>query len=619
MKLPQVPEPQTSTLTTSVWLGYNHNLRIQQGELYHMRNMSCDNYPVLSTRKMRGRVRPLDPEEQPSTAIAECKALMNKEQLAWVDGNILWYAGHNVMQLGSYQDPPERILVSMGSYIVVFPDGMYYNTLDTADKGSINNSYVNDDVSLQNIGFTLCSADFESVEATVSDTAPKEPANGDYWINTGATPNTLMQWSSYSSQWTVVPTTYVKISAPGIGNGFNAYDGVSLSGFAYTGAGEMAETLRDQIDALNGDYILQAADTDYIIVIGMLSSPCSQTSGTVNVKREAPLMDFVVESNNRLWGCKFGMVGSETVNTIYSSKLGDFKNWRVYEGLSTDSYAASVGADGPFTGAITYKNLPHFFKESCVYQVYGTMPSNYQIVHTKIPGVKSGSPRSLVSEGGYIFYRSPVGICQYDGSNAHYISQALGDQLTGDVTAGAFDGKLWFCWYTGGTGTPVTYRYSIFCYDVAKGFWTREDDTRAYYWASTERDLYFVSTYGFLYCVNGTEGTKETFVGNNADYSEIMSAPIGYEDPNQKYLTRFNIRVGLTSGARLELYIMYDSSGTFVKQGAEFVASAKELRTYMIPVTPHRCDHLQWMIKVSNGLVDLYSVSKTYESGSDVT
>ena len=39
----------------------------------------------------------------------------------------------------------------------------------------------------------------------------------------------------------------------------------------------------------------------------------------------------------------------EAVNEIYASKLGDFRNWRCFEGLSTDSYAAARGSDGAFT------------------------------------------------------------------------------------------------------------------------------------------------------------------------------------------------------------------------------------------------------------------------------
>ena len=74
-------------------------------------------------------------------------------------------------------------------------------------------------------------------------------------------------------------------------------------------------------------------------------------------------MDFVIESGNRLWGCRYGKaLNGETVNEIYASKLGDFRNWYCFAGISTDSYTASVGTDGAFTGAVTYMGRPIFFK-----------------------------------------------------------------------------------------------------------------------------------------------------------------------------------------------------------------------------------------------------------------
>ena len=37
-----------------VFKGYNHNLRIGDGEFFDMKNMTSDHYPVLSPRGKRG-------------------------------------------------------------------------------------------------------------------------------------------------------------------------------------------------------------------------------------------------------------------------------------------------------------------------------------------------------------------------------------------------------------------------------------------------------------------------------------------------------------------------------------------------------------------------------------
>ena len=68
----------------------------------------------------------------------------------------------------------------------------------------------------------------------------------------------------------------------------------------------------------------------------------------VKLSRDIPDLDYVMESNNRLWGCR-----SED-NTIYASKLGDPLNWNYFQSLANDSYALDVGSDGEFTGCAAY-------------------------------------------------------------------------------------------------------------------------------------------------------------------------------------------------------------------------------------------------------------------------
>ena len=54
MKLPMLNELETTRDLIDVFKGYNHNLRIGEGEFYNMKNLSSDYYPVLSPRKRRG-------------------------------------------------------------------------------------------------------------------------------------------------------------------------------------------------------------------------------------------------------------------------------------------------------------------------------------------------------------------------------------------------------------------------------------------------------------------------------------------------------------------------------------------------------------------------------------
>ena len=230
--------------------------------------------------------------------------------------------------------------------------------------------------------------------------------------------------------WVQVATTYIKISAAGIGKAFQQYDGVTISGVQ-----------DEKLKSLNGTMVIWDKGDDYIVVIGILDAVTSQ-SVPLTVERRMPNMDFVIESENRLWGCRYGeALNGEFDNEIYACKLGDFRNWNCFMSLSTDSYTASCGTDGQFTGAITHLGYPLFFKENCVHKVYGNYPANYQIQTTTCRGVQKGCHKSLAIVNETLFYKSRSAVCAYDGSLPSEISSALGDVVYGNAVAGVIGNK----------------------------------------------------------------------------------------------------------------------------------------------------------------------------------
>ena len=54
MSYPTLKVLPTSRDMVDVFRGYNHNLRIGDGEFFDMKNMTSDRYPVLSPREQRG-------------------------------------------------------------------------------------------------------------------------------------------------------------------------------------------------------------------------------------------------------------------------------------------------------------------------------------------------------------------------------------------------------------------------------------------------------------------------------------------------------------------------------------------------------------------------------------
>src|SRR5699024_8801601 len=111
------------------------------------------------------------------------------------------------------------------------------------------------------------------------------------------------------------------------------------------------------------------------VIPGILDTAFDQTE-PVTVSREIPDMDFLTESENRIWGC------SSKNHEIYACKLGDPTNWNCFEGISTDSYSATIGSDGDFTGACTHLGNVLFFKEDSIHKVWGSRPADFQIANS---------------------------------------------------------------------------------------------------------------------------------------------------------------------------------------------------------------------------------------------
>jgi hypothetical protein len=562
-----------------VFKGYNHNLRIGEGEFYDMKNLSSDDYPVLSTRHKRGVYATPD---APTAMVA-------KDALCYVDGGDFVINEYPV-PMGLTEDGKPKTLVSMGAYVIIMPDKKYINTADYSDRGNIEATVSTTSA----VTFTLCKADGVGYDNVgVGNTAPKEPKNMDLWMDTSSTPHTLKQYAESTSMWSIIATTYIKISATGIGKPFAENDGITISGIA-------DEALAD----LNATMLITARGDDFIVVTGILDKLTTQET-PITLRRQMPNMDFVIESGNRLWGCRYGIaVNGEMVNEIYASKLGDFKNWNCFAGISTDSYAATVGTDGQFTGAITHLGYPLFFKENFVHKVYGNYPANYQIQTTACRGVQKGCEKSLAIVNETLYYKSRSAVCAYDGSLPVEMSSALGDKAYHDAVAGALGNKYYI------SMADSEGEYSLFVFDTHKGMWHREDDTQAVQFCNCRGDLYYID-----YADNLIKTVKGTGVPETAPIKwEAVTGIIGTDSPDKKYISRMEVRMKLDVGAKVSFYAEYDSS---TEWEFLFTMTGESLRTFPVPIRPKRCDHLRLKM-VGIGDTKIFSICKSIEGGSDV-
>lgn len=594
MKLPELNQLTQQSLMTQSFRGLDTRPRAGAGAFCDMRNMQGDPAPLIATRQRRGLI----------TTLTNPLGLIAAGKLGWIDGETLYYDGQPtpLTDLSIAEDMLPKQLVAMGAYIVVFPDGAYYNTEKPEDWGRIDRLWQRGDG--QRVTYTLCQMDgteYADADITVSETAPASPEDGQLWIDASGETHTLKKWSESYGMWQGVGSVYVRIGCPGIGAGLSVQDGVALSGIAMIGEG-VTDAQKKQLANLNTTMIIQARGDDYIVVTGIIDKACTQTEGTVRADRKAPRMQYVCECNNRLWGCFKGMQDGENVNEIYASALGDFKNWRKYAGTSQDSYAVSVGTDGDFTGAISHMSRPYFFKEGCVHKLYGEKPSNYEMQYTECDGVRQGCAGTLKAVNGTLYYLSLNGVEAFETLPVD-VSEQLGQEKFGAAAAGEYDGKYYIS-MRGKQGT-----WALYCYDTAQEKWFLEDETHAIAFARLGDELYMLCADGKLFAINGTQGELEPPLAWRAD-----SAMLGYEYKDHKYLSRFNIRMKLGKWATCTLYIEYDSSGIWEPKG--HMKGRDQVHTYTLPVVPRRCDHLRLRLE-GEGEAQIYSIARILEIGSD--
>lgn len=620
--------------------GLNEGIRINENEFSDMLNMSSGQYPLASTRGKRLTVMEY-------IEGAEVVGFYCKDAIVTVirqNGSCKLYINNNevdgITLLADDNMCPKNI-VGMGAYIVIFPDKVYLNMLDYTDKGSLENVFRQTAEMTDSktwITFVPCMIDGEQLQNfSASSVEPQNPKNGDVWSDTSKETSVFKVWDEATKQWQQMGATYVRIGCKDIGKGFSKWDGVKLSvpGISVAiecevdeGFNASAEPGDQGYDIVTGknknmlwticnqSNIIHSCGDDYIVVAGILNKVCAFALASFKLSRECPVPEIVVEHNNRLWGCRYGKLeDGKIVNEIYACRQGDFKNWNAYLGISTDSYAVSVGTDGPFTGATIFAGYPIFFKEDCIHKIYGSMPSNYQVVTTQCRGVKKGQNKSLVTVNNTLFYCSPVDYCAYDGALPAGISDKLTRRMYEKVIGGGIGDKVYF-YAEKKDGTK-----ELLVFDTLKGIWHKEEAEKVVFYSRDGHILYYVTEKDGIYAIKSVnEDCDVNFTVNGKNYPvteenfnwRLESGDIGFADLKYKSIRKVAIRARLHKGARLKLYMSCDG------QVKELIGSINRrgFSNESFSMPPKRCDSFRYIIE-GEGQAEIISLDFAITEGSE--
>lgn len=467
--------------------------------------------------------------------LGKINGIFGKDVFCYVDGTGFYYGG---VLKGTVSDG-EKQMVSLGSCILIFPDKMYYD--------------VKEDV-------------FGSLEAVFVQQAMATFSN-DYYTESDLDEANL----------------YIKISCHGIGSKFRLYDAVKIEGIT-----------ENSLQGLNKTAVIYRIDTDFILVVGFdLGKKVYTQAAGLRVSRTVPDLQFVTEQDNRIWGC------SSRNREIYASKLGDPFNWNAFEGISTDSYAATIGSDGEFTGIAAHLGYVLFFKEDCIHKIFGTKPSNYQLSVIKCRGVEKGSHKSVVTVNETLYYKSKNGIVSFDGGLPQQLYERFGRKAYTDAVGGRYEDKYYV------SMREQAGAWHLFYYDQMRNVWIKEDEVKADYMLNFQGMLYYAEN-NVLKMVQGEEPEEIEWFAEFGDNEEDTVSP--------KEINKIKIRCQVAEGGTVEVFLKFDSVGDWERYSS-FRSAVK--RVCEIPVIPSRYDHFR--IRISGrGEAKIYAISKTIMKGSDV-
>ena len=602
--------------------GLNHTKGASDGDIYDMRNMTSDHYPVLSPREKRflrqkyDKVYGLYSYGEDVYLVAEYNGIVG-----------LWREDFSPLYLRLFDyafTPDEKQMEVIAGKLIIFPDKVYYDfsteeikelgakltaTVDF-ESGELNGARVsNNAIRIFGISNLTIEEKFKPGDAVTISGASVVPRNNKTAIIREVN-GTVLNFSAETFE--MPPAAYYydipyDLSASSIG----MLDMIPVYGF-YHGTEQILFQLEE--DALKGGSFYWEVGSDKVVysapssgsygqavelpVLGpdentmttelkfMVEPKPSVRETEVTIERVIPDFDYILAVNNRLWGAKG--------DTVWGSKLGDPTNWNYFDGLSVDSYSVNLGSAGDITGIANYNGYPTFFKEKGIYKLYGAYPSAFQMYSTATTGVKSGCGKSIAKIGEALYYVSKNGVMMYAGGVPRYIGNELGVRIGNAV--GGTDGRKYYLCADG----------LLYVYDTYMGMWHIEDEINAMAMSYGD-DLVCVTADGYIMTLGHSMKADEADVPWMVQFADAV---VG--SPNKKGVEKVLIRAVCEEDAYCDVYISFDHGEyEHIRKITQHTKA-----TDILPIVLKRGDNFSLKL-IGKGVVDIYSLSYHYYNGSE--
>lgn len=317
--------------------------------------------------------------------------------------------------------------------------------------------------------------------------------------------------------------------------------------------------------------------------------------GDMILSKGLPEIDYICQSNNRLWGCH--------EDTVYSSALGDVFIWQRYTGLESDPVYIESGDIGSFTGCIEYNGYPIFFKENEMYRVYGSVASTFVLQKVANYGLRADSPNAVCVADSILFFLSPYGVCAFTGGVPGVISSPLKTSLSEGFAS--TDGiKLYISANNGNERI-------IYVYDINNRVWSSE--------TYEHMPIGIVNLNGEVKSLD-TEGNLMSISKPLSEWGNEVDTPTAYIEFNdfyesttdKKHIGRIIIRASVNPMYdALTVYIQYDSDGEWHNVGSIYNQDNRK-KVSELAFYPRMCDHYRIKLEC-NGKFTLYSMTRQIE------